>query len=85
MSEVTADKCNRCGKTVIKETSISDTGMVQTKGLFIYLGPLKKRETSRPALMFEKDNSNPNHYCPDCLLATVQEWITKIKKRGFTV
>jgi hypothetical protein len=85
MSEVTADKCNRCGKTVIKEMSISDTGMVQTEGVFTYLCSLKKRETSRPALTFEEDNSNFHHYCPDCLLATVQEWVTKIKKRGFTV
>jgi hypothetical protein len=84
MSEVSANKCNRCGKTVIKDTDCTSTGMVQTTGYFIYLCDLKKKEVAMPVLQLGED-LQLFHFCPDCLLETVKEWVTKIKKRGFSV
>ena len=78
-----ADKCNRCGKVVIKHDSRDSSDMIRTNDSFLFYGDLMEGESGRPSLnLKEFSGGDTSHlYCPDCLLETVKEWVEKIKKR----
>ena len=77
--EMVADKCERCGKIVVKQYLGDSSDMVRTRGLFLYLCDVKDNATCRPSLL--KDYTS-EIYCLDCLDATVHEWVEELKKRG---
>ncbi len=81
--KMVADKCNRCGKAVIKHGSEESSDMVETHDSFLYLCDLKKDEGSRPTLQLREGGRDQNQlYCLDCLVSQVSEWVEKMKARG---
>ena len=77
-----ADKCNRCGKIVVKHGHADSSDMVKTEDSFLYMCDIDhKTESGRPSLQL-KDYPGARMYCLDCLLETVREWVEEMKKRG---
>jgi hypothetical protein len=79
-----ADKCNRCGKVVVKHNQSDSSDMIKTCDCFLYLTDIKNNESSRPTLQL-REYCGPDQtraYCPDCLVAEITEWVDKLKKRG---
>ena len=78
-----ADKCNRCGKVVVKSTHSGSSDMVKTEDSFLYMCDLKKGESSRPSLQLREygKSDNSRMYCLDCLLEVVSKWVMEVKKR----
>jgi hypothetical protein len=80
--QLIADKCNRCGKVVIKHDDSDSSDMIQTGDCFLFLGDVLPHESSRPTLALKEFNNNAHHlYCPDCLVAVVTDWVKELKKR----
>ncbi len=78
-----ADKCNRCGKMVIKGSCGDSSDMVRTNDSFLYLCDVKPGESSRPSLRLREYGIETSHsYCLDCLVKVVTEWVEEMKKRG---
>ena len=79
-----ADKCNCCGKVVVKRNSSDSSDMVKTEDSFLYMCDLKKGEGSRPILQLREygGSDNSRMYCLDCLLEVLSEWVEEMKKRG---
>lgn len=81
-----ADKCDRCGKVVVKQNHFDSSDMVITEGSFLYMCDRKGGKACRPHLELESlsgiRGERGKAYCPDCLLAVVREWVEEIKKRG---
>jgi len=84
MGRIFADRCEKCGKTVVKHSHADSSDMVQTNDSFLYLCDVKEGESSRPSLYLREyaSPSPEHHYCLDCLLVKVAEWIAEMKKRG---
>ena len=81
--EMIADRCNRCGKTVVKSCHGDSSDMVKTNDSFLYLCDMDyKSESSRPCLQLKDYPDKPRLYCLDCLAEEVTEWVEKMKKRG---
>lgn len=80
---IIADKCNRCGKVVVKHSHSESSDMVQTNDSFLYLCDIPKGESSRPSLQLKEYCEHGERlYCLDCLLETIKEWVEKMKKRA---
>ena len=79
-----ADKCNRCGKIVVKHDHAASSDMVKTQDSFLYMCDLMKGESGRPSLQLKEYYGEDKNrmYCLDCLLETVREWVDEMKKRG---
>lgn len=82
--DMVADKCNRCGKIVVKHNHADSSDMVKTCDSFLYMCDLKERESGRPSLQLKEyvGEGKPKMYCLDCLDVTVHEWVEEMKKRG---
>ena len=82
--QMVADKCNRCGKVVIKRNHADSSDMVKTSDSFLYMCDTKKGESGRPSLQLREyyGEEHSRMYCLDCLVAEVTEWVEKVKKRG---
>ena len=79
-----ADRCNRCGKTVIKGSHNDSSDMVITCDSFLYMCDIKPGESSRPTLSL-KEYYGPDirhMYCLDCLVEVVGGWVKEMKERG---
>ena len=82
-----ADKCNRCGKIVVKLNHYDSSDMVETCDSFLYLCDIKAGDSGRPSLQLKEYcggtlERQSHMYCLDCLDATVAEWVEEMKKRG---
>jgi len=84
MSNIVADKCDRCGKIVVKHDHADSSDMVKTCDSFLYMCDVKRGESSRPSLELKNyyGEGAGKMWCPDCLLETISEWIRGIKERG---
>ena len=81
--EMVADRCDRCGRTVVKKDHASSSDMVQTHDSFLYLCDIRAGESSRPCLQLKEYMPEKSRlYCLNCLLATIQDWVEEMKKRG---
>lgn len=83
--DMTADKCNRCGKIVVKHNHSDSSDMVKTQDSFLYMCDINhKEESGRPSLQLKEyyGQDQSRMYCLDCLLTEVSEWVKKMKKRG---
>jgi len=81
--EMVADKCNRCGKIVVKHQHMDSSDMVKTEDSFLYMCDIDhKTESSRPHLQLKDYPDKQRMYCLDCLLAEVSDWVKEMKKRG---
>lgn len=84
--KMVADKCNRCGKVVVKKSQSDSSDMVMTCDSLLYMCDLRQGEGSRPTLQLKEygcsEENAPRMYCLDCLLAEVTEWVEKMKARG---
>ena len=83
--KMVADKCNRCGKVVVKHDHMNSSDMVKTNDSFLYMCDIKdKEESSRPSLQLKDygPEDGSRMYCLDCLLEGVTEWVEEMKKRG---
>lgn len=83
--DMVADKCNQCGKVVVKHGSADSSDMIQTNDSFLFMGDLLPGEGGRPSLAlkeyFRLNEQSFHHYCLDCLVAVVVEWVQKLKQR----
>ena len=83
--KILAQKCNKCGKVVLQHDRIESTDLITTNGSFLFMGDVLPCESGRPSLNLKDFNVSEEdgeyHYCPDCLVEEVREWVEKIKKR----
>jgi len=79
-----ADKCNRCGKTVIKRYNSDSSDMVLTEDSFLYLCDTIRGESCRPSLSLREyyGEDKQHHYCLNCLSEVIHEWVEAMKARG---
>lgn len=82
--KMTADKCNKCGKVVLKHYHADSSDMVKTKDSFLYMCDTKEKEAGRPYLQLKEyyGEDQSRMYCLDCLQEMVHEWVGEMKKRG---
>ena len=76
------DKCNLCGKVVLKPANFESSDMVVTNASILYLGDLKEGEGVRPSLLLKDYPDREHHYCLDCFLEVVTRWVAAMKARG---
>lgn len=81
---MTADKCSRCGKIVVKHDHAGSSDMVKTSDSFLYMCDVKAGESGRPSLQLREyyGEDQSRMYCLDCLLEEVHEWVEVMRKRG---
>jgi len=74
--------CERCDKTVIVDSPSDNSDMVETRGRLLYLCDRTDQCIARPAFNLNIANSSTDvlHYCPDCLVYAIKEWIDTLKK-----
>lgn len=76
-------RCDRCGKQVVQMWHADSTDMVEVKHSILYYCDLLDGEAGRPSLFGTvTDENKPLHFCLDCLLYEVTDWVKKMKKRG---
>jgi len=79
-----ADKCDECGKVVVKTHDSASSDMIVTRGSILYLCDTVKGESSRPSFLLQRlfGSDTPKVWCPDCLVKALSRWVNDLEQRG---